>query len=68
MTLDSTRQTETLPTPEFSKKKLTELVYLKITSSLSEFNLSGKKFESKVKKVSKSFAKDIARSYKKEKL
>jgi hypothetical protein len=44
-----------------SKKEIFKRVYIKIANSLAEFNLSGKKFDSKLKKASKQFAKDIAK-------
>jgi hypothetical protein len=65
MTMYTTADNEQFIKPKFSKKKIAELIYLKISSSLSDFDLSGKKFENKVKKVSKLLARDIARSYKK---
>lgn len=61
-------QFQDLPfTMNLSKKKISELVYLKMSNSLSEFNLNGRKFKNKLKKVSKQVAKDIAKANKNQK-
>jgi hypothetical protein len=62
MTMYSARLQDQPSTKNLSKKKISELVYSQIANSLSEFHLSGKKFENKLKKVSKLFAKDIAKA------
>lgn len=50
---------------KLSKKEILEKVYAKIANSLAEFDLHGKKFEGKLKKVSKLFTKDISKATKK---
>ena len=48
-----------------TKKEIFKKVYINIATSLTEFNLSGKKFEQNLKKTSKLFAKEISKANKK---
>jgi hypothetical protein len=50
---------------KLSRKEIYDKIYVKIANSLAEFNLHGNKFEGKLKKVSKLFAKDISKAGKK---
>jgi hypothetical protein len=51
----------------YSKKHLRELIQLKLTNSLDEFQLSGKKFDKQLKKASKVFAAIVAKENRKQK-
>lgn len=55
------------PQENLSKKRLSEMVHFRIVSSLSDLNIKGKKLENKIKKISRSLAKDIARLNKRQK-
>ena len=61
-----------LPAPEkaakeqLSKKKLSKVVYEKLTGSLTDFHLKEKKLETRLDKVSKRLAADIVKLFKKE--
>jgi hypothetical protein len=44
-----------------SKKRLTEVLQLKLTNSLDEYHLKGKKFKSTLEKASKALAAIIAK-------
>lgn len=50
---------------KLSKKEIFEKVYARIANSLAEFDLHGRKFEGKLKKVSKLFTKDISKATRK---
>ncbi|MBO9205176.1 MULTISPECIES: hypothetical protein [Niastella] len=49
-----------------SKKKLSKVVYEKLTGSLTDYHLKDKKLENRLDKVSKQLAGDIAKVLKKE--
>jgi hypothetical protein len=49
-----------------SKKQLRKLVFEKLTGSLSEYHLKGKKLENRLDKVSRLLAGDIVKVIKKE--
>lgn len=49
-----------------SKRELSKLVFEKLTGSLTDFNLKEKKLETRLQKVSRRLASDIAKSLKKE--
>lgn len=64
--IETTKPKVTKPkVTKLSKKKISESVYEKIAGSLAEYNLQGKKFDSKLKKVSRLFAVDIAKATRK---
>jgi hypothetical protein len=42
-----------------SKKRLNQLIYTKLMNTLYEFDISGKKYENKLKKLSKQVAKEV---------
>lgn len=48
-----------------SKKEISKTLYEKMAGSLAEYELKGKKFESRLKKVSKLFAVDVAKASRK---
>jgi len=50
-----------------SKKEIVEKVRMNIAKSLAEFRLSGKKYEEKLEKATKLFAKGIVKGKKKKK-
>ena len=55
-------------TPEkLSKKKLSKVVFEKLTGSLTGFQLKDKKLENRLEKVSKQLAGDIVKLHRKEK-
>ena len=49
-----------------SKKKLSKVVFEKLTGSLTDYHLKDKKLENRLEKVSKLIASDIKRGIKKE--
>jgi hypothetical protein len=49
-----------------SKKELSKLVFEKLTGSLIDFNLKEKKLQTRLQKISRRLASDIAKSLKKE--
>jgi len=49
-----------------SKKQLSKLVFEKLTGSLVEYHLKGKKLETRLEKVSRQLASDIVKVIKKE--
>jgi ribosomal protein S17E len=56
-----------LPVPEkLSKKKLSKVVFEKLSGSLTDFQLNEKKLETRLDKVSKRLAADIVKLLKKE--
>jgi hypothetical protein len=62
----STISPEKVATPEkLSKKKISKTLYQKLATTLAEYNLTGKKFDNKLKKASKLLATDIARANRK---
>lgn len=50
-----------------SKKRLTEVLQLKLANSLDEYHLKGKKFKSTLEKASKALASIIAKQHAKKK-
>jgi hypothetical protein len=52
---------------DLSKKQIAEMVQSRLANSLSGFHLSGKKFDTRLKKASKVFAAIIARENRKTK-
>lgn len=62
----STSTPEKTAAPEkLSKKKISKTLYQKLATTLAEYNLTGKKFDNRLKKTSKQLATDIARAQKK---
>jgi hypothetical protein len=58
----------TLSTPRsVSKKRLSEVLQLKLANSLDEYHLKGKKFKNTLEKASKAFASMIAKQDRKKK-
>jgi hypothetical protein len=53
-------------TEKLSKKKLSKVVFEKLTGSLTDFHLKEKKLETRLDKVSKRLAADIVKLLKKE--
>jgi hypothetical protein len=64
-TYNNQPEDQTLTLKRLSKKQILENVYIRISNSLAEFDLHGKKFENKLKKASKLIAKDILKASKK---
>lgn len=62
----SKEKTQPLATENPSKKELSKVVFTKLTGSLTEFNLTDKKLESRLEKVSRRLASDIVKLLKKE--
>jgi hypothetical protein len=54
-------------TEGISKKHLAEILQLKLTNSLDEYHLKGKKFKSTLQKTSKALASIIDKQYRKQK-
>lgn len=63
--MDKNNETTQRVVTKLSKKMISQSVYEKIAESLAEYNLQGKKFDNKLKKVSKLFAVDIAKATRK---
>lgn len=51
-----------------SKKSLNQLIYTKLINTLYEFDVSKKKYQTKLKKLSKQVAKEITKKYQKKKV
>jgi predicted kinase len=50
-----------------SKKRLNQLIYTKFMNTLYEFDISEKKYQNKLKKLSKQVAKDVIKKNKQKK-
>ena len=65
--MDSTYLSKQPATLNVSKKRLSEVLQLKLANSLDEYHLKGKKFKSTLEKASKALASIIAKQDRKKK-
>lgn len=59
--MDTSYMTRQPASGNISKKRLTEILQLKLANSLDEYHLKGKKFKSTLEKASKALASIIAK-------